>query len=129
VTLEVTLKDLYVGRSIRVLRDKNVIKPATGKRKCNCKNKLVTKQVGPGMYQQFQQQECEECPNVKYVREENEITVEVSSSLSPMVWIVRIPPYAGTLWLRCGDSATLSSRGWLDATVRNSDAPGVRGGA
>ena len=90
VTLEVTLKDLYVGRSIRVLRDKNVIKPATGKRKCNCKNKLVTKQVGPGMYQQFQQQECEECPNVKYAREENEITVEVRASLKPHVWLVRI---------------------------------------
>ena len=83
VTLEVTLKDLYVGRSIRVLRDKNVIKPAAGKRKCNCKNKLVTKQVGPGMFQQFQQQECEECANVKYAREENEITVEVRDAPHP----------------------------------------------
>jgi len=62
VQLEVTLRDLYVGRAMKVVRDKNVIKPAKGTRRCNCKNKMVTKQVGPGMYQQFQQQECETCP-------------------------------------------------------------------
>lgn len=37
-------------------RDKNVIKPAKGTRKCNCKNKMTTKQIGPGMFQQFQTQ-------------------------------------------------------------------------
>lgn len=81
VQLEVTLKDLYVGRSMKVVRDKNVIKPAKGSRKCNCKNKMVTKQVGPGMYQQFQQQECETCPNVKYAREETFLTVEVDPGM------------------------------------------------
>lgn len=37
----------------QVVRDKNVLKPAPGKRKCNCKQKVVTQQVGPGMYQQY----------------------------------------------------------------------------
>lgn len=37
-------------------RDKNVIKPAPGTRKCNCKNKMVTRQIGPGMFQQYTQQ-------------------------------------------------------------------------
>lgn len=81
VQLEVTLKDLYVGRSMKVIRDKNIIKPAKGTRKCNCKNKMVTKQVGPGMYQQFQQQECETCANVKYAREETFLTVEVDPGM------------------------------------------------
>lgn len=81
VQLEVTLRDLYVGRAMKVVRDKNVIKPAKGTRRCNCKNKMVTKQVGPGMYQQFQQQECETCPNVKYAREETFLTVEVEPGM------------------------------------------------
>ena len=38
------------------MRDKPVAKPAPGKRKCNCRNKVVTRQLGPGMFQQFQQQ-------------------------------------------------------------------------
>ena len=40
----------------QVVRDKNVIKPAPGKRQCNCRNKMVTKQVGPGMFQQYAMQ-------------------------------------------------------------------------
>lgn len=40
----------------QVTRDKAVIKPAPGTRQCKCKMKLVTKQLGPGMFQQFQQQ-------------------------------------------------------------------------
>ena len=52
-----------------------MIKPAKGKRQCNCKMKMVTKQIGPGMFQQFQTQECEQCDNVKYARES--VTLEV----------------------------------------------------
>lgn len=61
----------------QVVRDKNVIKPAKGKRKCNCKNKVVTRQVGPGMYQQYTQQECEDCQNVKLARESLELSITV----------------------------------------------------
>lgn len=62
----------------QVTRDRNVIKPAKGKRQCNCKMKMVTKQLGPGMFQQFQTQECEQCSNVKYARESEtlEVTLE-----------------------------------------------------
>ena len=45
----------------QVTRDKPVAKPAPGVRKCNCRNKVVTRQLGPGMFQQFQQQECQVC--------------------------------------------------------------------
>ena len=53
VELEVTLADLYLGGHFKVVRDKNVVKPAPGTRKCNCKQKVVTQQMGPGMYQQY----------------------------------------------------------------------------
>lgn len=81
VQLEVTLKDLYIGRNFKVTRDKNVLKPAKGTRKCNCKNKMQTKQIGPGMFQQFQTQECEECPNVKFAREDDTLSVEVEKGM------------------------------------------------
>lgn len=81
VDLHVTLKDLYVGHSFQVVRDKNVIKPAPGQRECNCRNKVVTRQIGPGMYQQFQQRECERCPNVKLAREEERLTVTVEAGM------------------------------------------------
>ena len=53
VELEVTLADLYLGGHFKLVRDKNVVKPAPGTRKCNCKQKVVTQQMGPGMYQQY----------------------------------------------------------------------------
>jgi len=81
VDLELSVKDLYLGKYLKVIRDKNVIKPAKGTRKCNCKNRMVTRQVGPGMFQQYAQQECEECPNVKFARETDTLTVEVEPGM------------------------------------------------
>lgn len=81
VELEVTLKDLYLGNHFRVTRDKNVIKPAPGKRQCNCKNKVVTKQLGPGMFQQFTSRVCEECPNVKLERTTDFVSVSVEPGM------------------------------------------------
>lgn len=81
VELEVTLKDLFLGNTFTVTRDKNVIKPAKGKRQCNCKNKMVTKQLGPGMFQQFQTQECEQCSNVKFARESETLQVTVEPGM------------------------------------------------
>lgn len=66
---------------IQVTRDKPVAKPAPGKRKCNCRNKVVTRQLGPGMFQQFQQQECQECPNVKFEREADVLSVQVEPGM------------------------------------------------
>ena len=77
IDLDVSIRDLYLGRVIRVARDKSVIKPAKGTRKCNCKQRMVTRQIGPGMYQQFAKEECEECPNVKLGRESETIAVEI----------------------------------------------------
>ena len=79
--LEVDLADLYLGNHFRVTRDKNVLKPASGKRQCNCRNKVVTQQLGPGMFQQFTQRVCEECPNVKLVRETDVLHVAVEPGM------------------------------------------------
>ncbi|CAK0786120.1 hypothetical protein CVIRNUC_009333 [Coccomyxa viridis] len=81
VELEVTLNDLYLGHQYKVTRDKPVAKPTPGKRKCNCKNKVVTRQLGPGMFQQFTQQECGECPNVKFERETESLSVAVEPGM------------------------------------------------
>ena len=81
VDLHVTLKDLYVGKEIKTTRDKAVFKPAPGKRQCKCKQKLVTRQLGPGMFQQYTQHVCEECPNVKLEREKDTITVHVEPGM------------------------------------------------
>ena len=58
-------------------RDKNVIKPAKGKRQCNCRNKVVTRQLGPGMFQQYTTQECEECQALQYVRQSETLSVSL----------------------------------------------------
>jgi len=81
VELEVTLRDLFLGSHVRVSRDKNVIKPAPGKRECNCRNRVVTQQLGPGMFQQYTQRECEQCDNVKYERQTDVVTVSVEPGM------------------------------------------------
>jgi len=65
-----------------VLRDKPVARPAKGTRKCNCRSKVVTRQLGPGMFQQFQQQECQECANVAYARETEALSVAVEPGMT-----------------------------------------------
>jgi DnaJ family protein B protein 11 len=81
IDLEVTIEDLYLGKVLRVARDKNVIVPAKGKRKCGCKQRMVTKQIGPGMFQQYAKEECEECPNVKLAREGGTLHVEIDPGM------------------------------------------------
>lgn len=81
VDLFVTLKDLYVGKEFSTVRDKPVLKPAAGTRQCKCKQKLITRQLGPGMFQQFTQQECEQCPAVKVEREKDTINVHVEPGM------------------------------------------------
>lgn len=66
---------------MQIWRDKNVVKPASGKRKCNCKNKMVHRQIGPGMYQQYTEQVCQECPNLKFERVGQSITVDIEKGM------------------------------------------------
>ena len=72
---------MLIPWSLQVTRDKHVIKPARGKRQCKCKNKVVTRQIGPGMYQQFTTTECEECPNEKYERVTETINITIEPGM------------------------------------------------
>ncbi|PPS00246.1 hypothetical protein GOBAR_AA20409 [Gossypium barbadense] len=77
VELDATLEDLYMG----VWREKNILKPAPGKRRCNCRNEVYHKQIGPGMFQQMTEQVCEQCQNVKYEREGYFVTVDIEKGM------------------------------------------------
>ncbi|KAK1292648.1 hypothetical protein QJS10_CPB17g01148 [Acorus calamus] len=81
VELHATLEDLYMGGSLKVWREKNVLKPAPGKRRCNCRNEVYHRQIAPGMFQQMTEEVCEQCPNVKYVREGYFITVDIEKGM------------------------------------------------
>ncbi|GAY44666.1 hypothetical protein CUMW_083600 [Citrus unshiu] len=81
VELDATLEDLYMGAKGKVWREKNVIKPAPGKRSCNCRNEVYHKQIGPGMFQQMTEQVCEQCQNVKYEREGYFVTVDIEKGV------------------------------------------------
>ncbi|KAI8428097.1 hypothetical protein MSG28_002369 [Choristoneura fumiferana] len=75
--LSVSLEELYNGNFIEITRNKPVIKPASGTRKCNCRQEMVTRNLGPGRFQMMQQTVCDECPNVKFVNEERLLEIEV----------------------------------------------------
>ncbi|XP_059625603.1 dnaJ protein ERDJ3B [Cornus florida] len=81
VELDATLEDLYMGGSLKVWREKNILKPAPGKRRCNCRNEVHHRQIGPGMFQQMTEQVCEQCPNVKYEREGYFVTVDIEKGM------------------------------------------------
>ncbi|GLV38881.1 shriveled [Carabus blaptoides fortunei] len=77
----VTLEDLYSGTFVEITRNKPVIKTAKGTRKCNCRQEMVTRNLGPGRFQMMQQTVCDECPNVKLVNEERTLEMEVEAGM------------------------------------------------
>ncbi|XP_052187037.1 dnaJ protein ERDJ3B [Diospyros lotus] len=81
VELDATLEDLYMGGSLKVWREKNILKPASGKRRCNCRNEVYHRQIGPGMFQQMTEQVCDQCPNVKFEREGYFVTVDIEKGM------------------------------------------------
>jgi len=77
----VSLEELYVGNFIEMTHNKPVMKPAKGTRKCNCRQEMVTRSLGPGRFQMIQQQVCDDCPNVKFVTEERHLEFEVEPGM------------------------------------------------
>lgn len=80
--LSVTLEELYNGNFVEITRNKPVLKPAPGTRKCNCRQEMQTRQLGPGRFQMMQQTVCDECPNVKFVNEERLLEVEIEQGMT-----------------------------------------------
>lgn len=81
MVLSVTLEELYSGNFVEITRNKPVMKPAKGTRKCNCRQEVVTKSLGPGRFQMMQQTVCDECPNVKLVNEERTLEIEIEAGM------------------------------------------------
>lgn len=79
--LFVSLEELYSGNFVELVRNKVVYRPASGTRKCNCRQEMVTRQLGPGRFQMMQQQVCDECPNVKLSNEEKTLEVEIEPGM------------------------------------------------
>jgi len=77
----VSLEELYVGNFVEITHNKPVMKPAKGTRKCNCRQEMVTRSLGPGRFQMTQQQVCDDCPNVKFVNEEHHLEFEVETGM------------------------------------------------
>merc|ERR1712223_426114 len=79
--LWVSLEELYVGNFVELTHNKPVMKPAKGTRKCNCRQEMVTRSLGPGRFQMTQQEVCDECPNIRYVSEGDDLYTNVTLSL------------------------------------------------
>lgn len=77
----VTLEDLYSGTFVEITRNKPVMKAAKGTRKCNCRQEMITRNLGPGRFQMMQQTVCDECPNVKLVNEERLLEMEIEPGM------------------------------------------------
>jgi len=81
IDLWASLEELYVGNFVELTHMKPVMKPAKGTRKCNCRQEMVTRSLGPGRFQMMQQQVCDDCPNVKFVTEEHLLEVEIEPGM------------------------------------------------
>lgn len=66
---------------LQITRNKLVVKAAKGTRKCNCRQELVTRNLGSGRFQMMQQSVCSECPNVKLVSEDRVLEVEIEAGM------------------------------------------------
>ncbi|KAL1124313.1 hypothetical protein AAG570_002081, partial [Ranatra chinensis] len=79
--LWVSLEELYSGNFVEITRKKPVMKPASGTRKCNCRQEMQTRQLGPGRFQMIQQTVCDECPNVVFVNEDRLLEIEIEQGM------------------------------------------------
>jgi DnaJ family protein B protein 11 len=77
MTLFVTLEELYSGEFVQIVRKKPVYKAASGSRRCNCRQEMITKSLGPGRFQMMQHEVCDECPNLKLGTEQRTLEVEI----------------------------------------------------
>ncbi|KAG5681368.1 hypothetical protein PVAND_010810 [Polypedilum vanderplanki] len=78
IYVAVTLEEIYNGKYLEITRNKAVLKPTSGTRKCNCRREMVGKIIGHNFMHTFQEK-CDECRNVKLVQEEKVLELEIES--------------------------------------------------
>merc|ERR1712183_645938 len=76
-----TSEELFVGNFVEMTHNKPVAKAAKGTRRCNCRQEMVTRSLGPGRFQMTQQEVCDECPNIRFVPEEHHLEVEIEPGM------------------------------------------------
>lgn len=78
VDVEVTLEHIFSGATIPLQRRRVVLVEGSGTRRCRCRQKMVTQQVGPGMYQQYSTEVCDQCTALKpeLVSDDLQVVVE-----------------------------------------------------
>jgi len=76
-----TLEELFVGNFVEMTHNKPVAKAAKGTRRCNCRQEMVTRSLGPGRFQMTQQEVCDECPNIRFSTEEHHLEVEIEPGM------------------------------------------------
>lgn len=81
IDLWATYEELYVGRFVQIQRVKPVYKQTTGTRKCNCRQEMKTRSLGPGRFQMMQQTVCDECPNMELKTQERLLEVEIEPGI------------------------------------------------
>lgn len=81
IDLWVTYEELYVGKFVQLQRIKPVYKQTTGTRKCNCRQEMKTRSLGPGRFQMMQQTVCDECPNMELKTQEKLLEVEIEPGM------------------------------------------------
>jgi len=81
IDLWVSYEELYSGQFVELQRVKPIYKPAKGTRKCNCRQEMITRQLGPGRFQMMQQTVCDECPNLELTTTEKILEVEVERGM------------------------------------------------
>ena len=87
----------------QVWREKNILKPASGKRRCNCRNEVYHRQIGPGMFQQMTEEVC--APN-RFARNNMSTVLNVYSLFLALV---------GWWWYLC--AALIRSNHWASLVM------------
>lgn len=80
--LYATYEELYVGKIIQLKRIKPIYKVSKGTRECNCRQKMITRQVGPGQIHMMQTTECDQCPNMELSTQEKTLEFEIEKGMN-----------------------------------------------
>ncbi|KAG8067237.1 hypothetical protein GUJ93_ZPchr0005g14271 [Zizania palustris] len=72
---------LVHGRLTKGLAREKRHKASTRKETMQLQKRSYHRQIGPGMYQQMTEQVCDQCANVKYVREGDFLTVDIEKGM------------------------------------------------
>ena len=63
------------------MRVKPVAETVPGTRRCNCRMEMRTHSLGPGRFQMMQEEVCDECQKIKYVKKEQTLEIEIEQGM------------------------------------------------